>query len=164
MPRRFIPAPRTRFTGATYQLLLGHAPTAEDSLTILTIGSHINPSAFRDPVNGLVTPFETRAYRAGMLTSIGGPDLTRRQSADGSLPGDRSRAGLERKKRRVGARDLEVHAARVAYTNSNPHPAHVHPRSLRDADRHGRPMKERVRAWQEGLYAAVPAAPDLDAA
>lgn len=162
--RAYTPAPRARRALAdSYQLLLGHAPTPEDSLTLLTIASHINPIAFRDPVNGLVTPFETRAFAAGMLKSVGGRDTYRRETPDGELPSDRRGDRKKGRKPRLSARKLEVFAAKVAYTNAHPHPGHVHPRSLRDADRLGRPMKERVSAWQAGLHAAIPTAPELDA-
>lgn len=161
-PRRVRASSTQRLPGGT-RLLLGSAPDFETILTIMTVASHIRPLAFRDPVNGLTTPFEVRAVKAGMITDLPERDLFRRETYDGSLPGDKSRAGMKPRKARVSARLLEVHRAKVAYTNANPHPAHIHPRSLAMADPLGRSLKERVAAWQAGLAASVPAARDLDA-
>lgn len=162
-PRRVRPSSTQRLPAGT-RLLLGSAPDFETSLTIMTIASAIRPLAFRDPVNGLTTPFEVRAFKAGMITALPERELFRRETYDGALPGDRSRTGLKPRKPRLSARLLEVHRAKVEFTNAHPPPGHIHPRSKRPPmvkDHQGR--NHALAAYHAAMNASVPAARDLDA-
>lgn len=157
-PRRVRPSSTRRLPGGT-SLVLGSAPDFESILTIMTVASAIRPLAFRDPVNGLTTPFEVRALKAGMITSLPERELFRRETYDGSLPGDRARAGLKPRKARLSARVLEVHRAKVAFTNANPDPRHIHPRGKRPVVG----LAGIVADYKSLMLAAIPAARDLDA-